>query len=1445
MKNHMRRIPARSFALGRRPSALSAAMVMAATCAAGGQPVEIRIDCGTESGAGAHADLFGHAWQPDRAYETSSKPRSGYIGGETETCINPGLYGGAIDGALYRTTRTGFSEYRFDVPDGFYSVRLRFVEKCEHGPGFRVFDIEMEGIPVRTGFDIAAEVGKDYALDYTFPAAVTDGVLNVTVTPVMGSPTIAAIAVVSAEPDAAAPFAPGGLTARGGFEQNILVWNPGVEVDRAGCHVYRAASPGGPFERIDSGIVATHRHIDRSAAVGSEMFYQVRAVDIWGNEGAATDTVSATAVAAYDTPLPIYDLSIDGSALSTLYYDVNAETTVETTLTYGGEVFDGVAARFIDVLPLNVSKKGWHFAFGAGHPLLNRTSVRLHPMYSDFFLLRNALGLGMFEAVGADAPAGSYAHLEVNDEFWGVFLDVEEVNDDFLARRGLDTGGNLYEAIAGRLSTFPAPGDYAAAYRKINNLESSYGDLIHLIESTNNVEDDAFGPAMHQLVNVRQVLDYYAATILIGNTAFSADNYYLYHDPAADRWMIYPKDASNTFGIGTILGGDGWATPINLGVEGVLPEHVFASNVVITRLMAVDAFRDHVADRLEEWIATIFNSTIMGPAIDVVFNHIKEDVYRDVRKLGWEKNDLFNAGPGVMKQFVALRGPFLLNEIPGFAPRTGPYASVNEVMAVNDGGVLDEFGESEPWIEIYHAGAGELELGGMYLTSDVDMPLQWRIPAGLTIGAGGHVLFWADGSTAQGATHAAITLNAGGGTVALFASDGTTLIDVFEYGPQAPGASTGRYPDGKGAPTVLTGPSPGDWNYVLNAAPAIFNTRHAPRYPTEDDEVVVTCQVQDDRGIEAVSLIVDVGLSPDAIKMFDDGAHGDGGAGDGMYGATIPAAPDGLEVRYFVLAIDDQSAESRDPASAPAQQHSYVVGFVPEETYTPAEGALLSAAHVLFGFDPIAGAAEYDLEVHADDFEDEPSGDGPVVAARMSRPRRIVTEGLEFGRGYAWRVRPIDAEGAAGEWSSWRRFSIVTIDSNLQNRIAVTIPLPGRMQAGVTLFNAWAIPGASSLSFDYILAIDGSGRLVYVMPTDPLGAFVSGDVRLLRNGHLLVGKPVEAYEMTLDGTIVRTTDGMELFVDSHEIFDMPNGNWMFLIDEVQTVMRNGAPQPWAGHRIVELNAAGDIVWDWNTFDHLSTLDFDECSMEFPRPSGNYDWIHGNGVVYDAIERAVYLSSRHLSRITRIDYDTGGVDWHMGLPKPSDEVDFPVDLFSFQHSPQILENGNILLYDNGNRRGDTYCETADPYSAAVELKVDPQSATPVTVQWEHRQNLYSATKGDADRLRNGNTLITGGHAGAAVIQEVSPAGELVWEMRLPFPSSMYRAERVASLYPMRGDVDGDDDLDLVDFGDMQRCFRGADGFAVHRNCLIHDRDEDGDVDAGDFAGFAQSVTGDGP
>ena len=61
--------------------------------------------------------------------------------------------------------------------------------------------------------------------------------------------------------------------------------------------------------------------------------------------------------------------------------------------------------------------------------------------------------------------------------------------------------------------------------------------------------------------------------------------------------------------------------------------------------------------------------------------------------------------------------------------------------------------------------------------------------------------------------------------------------------------------------------------------------------------------------------------------MYDDGAHGDGAAGDNIYGASIPPQPDGTWVEYYVEAEDDAGMASVDRPGWPQGDYRYIVGW--------------------------------------------------------------------------------------------------------------------------------------------------------------------------------------------------------------------------------------------------------------------------------------------------------------------------------------------------------------------------------------------------------------------------------------------------------------------------------------------------------------------------------------
>ena len=122
------------------------------------------------------------------------------------------------------------------------------------------------------------------------------------------------------------------------------------------------------------------------------------------------------------------------------------------------------------------------------------------------------------------------------------------------------------------------------------------------------------------------------------------------------------------------------------------------------------------------------------------------------------------------------------------------------------------------------------------------------------------------------------------------------------------------------------GGTPGQPNSVAssNVAPLILDATHFPPVPRSTDPVTITARVRDElsNGVQSVTLFyrnhtANYGSSPppfNSTPMLDDGAHNDGLASDGLYGAVLPAAANGTVIEFYIQATDTNGLSRTWPA---------------------------------------------------------------------------------------------------------------------------------------------------------------------------------------------------------------------------------------------------------------------------------------------------------------------------------------------------------------------------------------------------------------------------------------------------------------------------------------------------------------------------------------------------
>ena len=140
---------------------------------------------------------------------------------------------------------------------------------------------------------------------------------------------------------------------------------------------------------------------------------------------------------------------------------------------------------------------------------------------------------------------------------------------------------------------------------------------------------------------------------------------------------------------------------------------------------------------------------------------------------------------------------------------------INELLASNSQGASDPQGERDDWIELHNRTDGVIDLGGLYLSDDPEVPTKWQIPAGTTIAAQGYLVVWADQDVEDEGLHASFGLSATGDEVVLFDTDGQTLLDSVTFDEQISDVSFGRYPDATGVFRLMSYPTPGMVNVII------------------------------------------------------------------------------------------------------------------------------------------------------------------------------------------------------------------------------------------------------------------------------------------------------------------------------------------------------------------------------------------------------------------------------------------------------------------------------------------------------------------------------------------------------------------------------------------------------------------------------------------------------
>ena len=228
----------------------------------------------------------------------------------------------------------------------------------------------------------------------------------------------------------------------------------------------------------------------------------------------------------------------------------------------------------------------------------------------------------------------------------------------------------------------------------------------------------------------------------------------------------------------------------------------------------------------------------------------------------------------------------------------------------------------------------------------------------------------------------------------------------------------------------------------------------------------------------------------------------------------------------------------------------------------------------------------------------------------------------------------------------------------------------------------------------------------------------------------------------------------DAFPNHHEVHDADR------LDSGETAIAD-----MGNHRAFTVDQSGTVTWEWNASDHISrgTEWFDEhvpegSEEEFASNGPESDWTHLNDI--DHLENGNFLLSvRNYDVTLEVARNETIVETY---GEPDDH-----SIMNEQHNPNLLEEtGTLVVADSGNDRiVEINATTQEVISEYGSVPANSNVGDP-SLRWPR----------DADRLPNGNTLITDSRRFR--ILEVAPNGTVVWShLRQEERSLVYEADRI--------------------------------------------------------------------
>jgi len=243
----------------------------------------------------------------------------------------------------------------------------------------------------------------------------------------------------------------------------------------------------------------------------------------------------------------------------------------------GNDTLQDVGFRLRGNTSRYAQKKSFKISFNeyvSGRKYQGVKKINLNAQHNDPTMIREKLFYDLWKKAGMKERRTSFVKLYVNQVYYGLYTNLEEMEKEWVSRVYAENSGNLYKC------TYPADlqylGENQQTYKDLTNTsvtggrvyelqtnktDDDYTGLVTLIHTLHLPYDTLFADTVSKYIDVDEYLKSLAMDVATGNWddyAYNMNNYYLYDNPANGQFDYIAYDCDNTFGVDWM--GINWAT---------------------------------------------------------------------------------------------------------------------------------------------------------------------------------------------------------------------------------------------------------------------------------------------------------------------------------------------------------------------------------------------------------------------------------------------------------------------------------------------------------------------------------------------------------------------------------------------------------------------------------------------------------------------------------------------------------------------------------------------------------------------------------------------------------------------------------------------------------------------------------------------------------------------